>query len=288
MWDDTTNDSIICIHQSLEQDAWWKCSLKLLLYAEVCGENMMIQSVWWRSDYSENTSFCFFLFYFIRGIIKWISKSYGLYCNDCSADKRVCVQLVLNVACLMLHIPIFLSPLVAVLAIFLPVSQAGCQLWTIWAATQTLWRQIGHWSVGLLQDYFFLIMCTGHWHACWHFAKIETKSTKINLRPDFNKTNTLRSHLLIWIRVIVESNPTVICNFREIFIIELLQADVVGWPGNRRDSIFTACHDEAHSALQYACFISDSPEGTSSWTYAQILCSVSVETTWTVKVWVSA
>lgn len=109
-----------------------------------------------------------------------------------------------------------------------------------------------------------------HWHACRHLAKIETRSTK--------KVRLVCPHLLIWIRVIVESNPTVICDFREIFIIELLQADVVGWPGNRRDSIFTACHDEAHSALQYACFISDSQEGAFSLTYAQILCSVSGET----------
>lgn len=25
--------------------------------------------------------------HFIRGIMKWISKAYGLYCNDCNAGK---------------------------------------------------------------------------------------------------------------------------------------------------------------------------------------------------------
>lgn len=48
-----------------------------------------------------------------------------------------------------------------------------------------------------------------------------------------------RPHLLIWIRVIVESNPTVVCDFREIFIIKLLQADVVGWPGNTPETVYS-------------------------------------------------
>lgn len=48
-----------------------------------------------------------------------------------------------------------------------------------------------------------------------------------------------RPHLLIWIRVVVESNPTIICDFREIFVIKLLQADVVGWPANTKDSVFS-------------------------------------------------
>lgn len=49
-------------------------------------------------------------------------------------------------------------------------------------------------------------------------------------------------YLLVWIRVIVESNPTVICNFREIFIIKLLQADVMGWPGNTSQTVYSL-HD---------------------------------------------
>lgn len=42
-------------------------------------------------------------------------------------------------------------------------------------------------------------------------------------------------HLLIWIGVIVEADPTVICDFREVFVIKLLEADVVGWPGNTQE-----------------------------------------------------
>lgn len=53
------------------------------------------------------------------------------------------------------------------------------------------------------------------------------------------KEKTKESHLLIWVRIIVESNPTVICDFREIFIIKLLQADVVGWPGNTQERVYS-------------------------------------------------
>lgn len=53
------------------------------------------------------------------------------------------------------------------------------------------------------------------------------------------KKKTKESHLLIWVRIIVESNPTVICDFREIFIIKLLQADVVGWPGNTQERVYS-------------------------------------------------
>lgn len=42
-------------------------------------------------------------------------------------------------------------------------------------------------------------------------------------------------HLLIRIRVIVESDSTVICDFREVFVIKLLKADVMGWPGNTQE-----------------------------------------------------
>lgn len=46
-------------------------------------------------------------------------------------------------------------------------------------------------------------------------------------------------HLLIWIRVVVESDPAVICDFREVFIVKLLQADVVGWPANTRETVYS-------------------------------------------------
>lgn len=42
-------------------------------------------------------------------------------------------------------------------------------------------------------------------------------------------------HLLIRIGVIVESDPAVICDFREVFVIKLLEADVVGWPANTHE-----------------------------------------------------
>lgn len=69
-------------------------------------------------------------------------------------------------------------------------------------------------------------------------------------KPHNNKGG---AHLLIWIRVIVESNPAVVCDFREIFIIKLLQADVVGRPGNTRDSTLTTCCEEEHWHRKHVC-----------------------------------
>lgn len=42
-------------------------------------------------------------------------------------------------------------------------------------------------------------------------------------------------HLFIGIGVVVESDATVVCDFREVFVVKLLEADVVGWPGNTRE-----------------------------------------------------
>lgn len=57
-------------------------------------------------------------------------------------------------------------------------------------------------------------------------------------------------HLLVWIRVVVESYSTVICDFRQILIIKLLQTDVMGRPGRTggRTLIFThSTHTPTHT-----------------------------------------
>lgn len=54
-------------------------------------------------------------------------------------------------------------------------------------------------------------------------------------------------HLLVWIRVVVESYSTVICDFRQILIIKLLKTNVMGRPGRKGGRTLKVHTDSRHT-----------------------------------------